>query len=72
MAARGAEGDLDISELPIGEAPTRFSITASSAGELLPAGGADPARQLLLGLAPVSGEATASSDEIRAQAAVSP
>jgi hypothetical protein len=71
VAAKGASGDLNTSELPLHLAPTRFTISASNAAGLVLGGPADPARKLLLGVAPLTGEATASSEEIRAQAAVS-
>jgi hypothetical protein len=49
-------------ELPIGTAPSRFEISTSSAALLLPPG---PIQTLLTGLAPIVGEVTASSDEVR-------
>lgn len=64
--ARASGGNLQASDLPIGEAPSRFRISASAAGSLLPPPG--PLRDLLGGLAPLTGEATASSDDVRLKA----
>ncbi len=61
-------GNLTSAELPIGTEPSHFEISASSAGLLLPMPG--PIRSLLAGLAPVVGEATATSDEVRLKATV--
>jgi hypothetical protein len=60
--------DFSSTELPIGSAPSQFTITASSANLLIPQPGA--IRMLLAGLAPVTGEATASSDEVRLKVTV--
>jgi hypothetical protein len=57
-------GGFGSTDLPIGTKPSHFAISASSAAFLLPAG---PIRMLLAGLAPISGEATASSDQVRLQ-----
>lgn len=56
-------GDLNSAELPIGSAPSRFTITESTADTLIPQQG--PIRTLLASLAPITGAATASSDEVR-------
>ncbi len=65
--SKTTDGDLTSAELPIGAEPSRFEITAASAASLIPPG---PVRELLLGLAPIRGEATASSDEVRLQVTV--
>ncbi len=57
-------GGFGSADLPIGTVPSHFAISASSAAFLLPPG---PIRMLLAGLAPISGEATASSDQVRLQ-----
>jgi len=72
IAVKAVEGDIELAGLPVGATPTRFTISSSSAAELLPARRADPVRDLLLGLAPLAGEATATADAVRAQAAVAP
>jgi hypothetical protein len=54
--------ELTSDELPLGTKPSSFQITAESAAVLIDPG---PVRELLTGLAPISGEATASSDEVR-------
>ncbi len=54
--------DLTSDELPLGTKPSPFQITAQSAAVLIAPG---PVRDLLTGLAPIRGEATASSDEVR-------
>lgn len=51
------------SDLPIGTEPSRFEINASVAASLIPFEG--PIRTLLSDLGPVTGEATATSDEVR-------
>jgi hypothetical protein len=56
-------GDLTSDELPLGTTPSPFTIDASGAATLIPKPG--PIRTLLTSLAPISGEATASSDEVR-------
>jgi hypothetical protein len=56
-------GDLDSGEVPIGTEPSKFEIVPSSVPALIP--GAGPVRELLTGLGPLQGEATASSDEVR-------
>jgi hypothetical protein len=61
--SKTTSGDFSSTELPIGSAPSPFTITAASAAPLIPQPGA--IRTLLIGLAPVSGAATASSDEVR-------
>ena len=60
--SKSSGGELTSDELPLGTEPTRFTISADSAAVLIPPG---PVRDLLRGLAPISGEATASSDEVR-------
>jgi hypothetical protein len=72
VAAKAPGGDLEASELPLGVAPTRFTLSSANAAGLLPGDHADPVRRLLLSLAPLAGKATASSDEVRAETAVSP
>jgi hypothetical protein len=54
--------ELTSGELPLGAEPSGFEITADSAGVLVEPG---PILDLLTGLAPIRGEATASSDEVR-------
>jgi hypothetical protein len=63
-------GDLSSAELPIGSTPSPFTITESSADLLIPRPGA--IHTLLAGLAPFTGEATASSDEVRLHVTVGP
>ena len=58
-------GAFEAADLPIGTTPSHFAISASSAAFLLPPG---PIQMLLAGLAPIAGEATASSDQVRLQA----
>lgn len=60
--SKASGGGFGSADLPIGTAPSRFEISASSAALLLPPG---PIQTLLAGLAPIVGEATASSDEVR-------
>ncbi len=73
VAAKSAGADLTASGLAVGEAPTRFNFSSSNAASLLSVGGpTDPLRQLLLGMAPLAVEATASSDELRAKVVASP
>jgi hypothetical protein len=57
-------GGFGSADLPIGTEPSHFAISASSAAFLLPSG---PTRMLLAGLAPITGEATATSDQVRLQ-----
>jgi hypothetical protein len=57
-------GEFSSGDLPLGTEPSRFAISVSGAASLLPPG---PTRMLLAGLAPISGEATASSDQVRLQ-----
>ena len=57
-------GEFSSSDLPLGTEPSHFSISVSGAASLLPLG---PTRMLLAGLAPITGEATASSDQVRLQ-----
>jgi hypothetical protein len=54
--------DLNPADLPIGTEPSHFAISPASAASLLQPG---PVRSLLAGLAPIVGEATATSDEVR-------
>ncbi len=60
--SKASGGDLSSDELPLGAKPSNFVITAQSAAVLISAG---PVRDLLLGLVPIAGEATATSDEVR-------
>jgi hypothetical protein len=60
--SKATGGGFGSADLPIGTAPSRFEISSSSAALLLPPG---PIQMLLAGLAPMVGEATASSDEVR-------
>jgi hypothetical protein len=57
-------GEFSSGDLPLGTEPSRFAISVSGAASLLPPG---PTRMLLAGLAPMSGEATASPDQVRLQ-----
>jgi hypothetical protein len=57
-------GGFGSADLPIGTVPSHFGISASSAAFLIPPG---PIRMLLAGLAPIAGEATATSDQVRLQ-----
>lgn len=70
VVAKATGGDLTSEDLPVGATPRSFTISPSAAGPLLPRRG--PIRGLLSGLAPVQGEATASSDDVRLQATVAP
>lgn len=56
-------GDLNSEDVPIGTSPSKFEIMPSGVPTLIP--GPGPVRALLAGLAPLRGEATASSDEVR-------
>jgi hypothetical protein len=56
-------GSFTSSELPLGATPSPFKIDSSGAATLIPEPG--PVRTLLTAMAPISGEATASSDEVR-------
>ncbi len=56
-------GHLDSAEVPIGTEPTKFEIVPSGVPALIP--GAGPVRNLLAGLGPLRGEASASADEVR-------
>jgi hypothetical protein len=57
-------GGFSSADLPLGTEPTHFDISAASAASLLPPG---PVQTLLAGLAPMTGEATATSDQVRLQ-----
>ena len=57
-------GEFNSGDLPLGTEPSHFDISASSAAFLLPPG---PVQTLLAGLAPMIGEATATSDQVRLQ-----
>jgi hypothetical protein len=74
LVAKTQGTELSESERPAGEAPTSFTISSAGARAAMPrdSGGAGPARQLLFGIVPVAGDATASGDEVRAQASFSP
>jgi hypothetical protein len=61
--SKTGSGSFSSSELPLGGTPSPFTIDASGAATLIPETG--PIRTLLTALAPISGEATASSDEVR-------
>jgi hypothetical protein len=63
-------GDLSSAELPIGTAPSRFTITESTVDSLIPQPGS--VRTLLGSLAPITGDATATSDEVRLHVTVAP
>ena len=69
VVARATHGELATQELPLGATPRRFEISPASAAALVPAG---PARRLVSVLAPLQGEATASSEQVRAQALLAP
>jgi hypothetical protein len=66
--SKTASGNFSNTELPLGAAPSRFEIDPSAAATLIPQPG--PIRTLLTALAPISGEATASSDEVRLHVSV--
>lgn len=57
-------GGFSSADLPLGTEPSHFEISASTAASLLPPG---PVQTLLAGLAPMTGEATATSDQVRLQ-----
>jgi hypothetical protein len=61
--SKTSSGSFTSSELPLGATPSPFRIDSSGAATLIPQPG--PIRSLLTALAPISGEATASSDEVR-------
>ncbi|MEK6278219.1 MAG: hypothetical protein AABM29_09435 [Actinomycetota bacterium] len=66
--------ELQPGDLPAGDVPTSFTLAADDVDSILQAraGSPDTLRHLLLGVAPVSGEATAGQDEIHAEALLSP
>jgi hypothetical protein len=74
LIVRTDEGQVDGAELPAGEEPSRFEISSESVPALVPPRGRpqDPVGAILRGLTPLAGEATANSEEIRAEASVSP
>jgi hypothetical protein len=74
MVAQTDRQDLDESELPVSAAPSRFALTSAGVAAVLPrrGGPADPIVALLYGLTPMVGEATATTDEVRADLSVSP
>jgi hypothetical protein len=61
--SKTTSGNFTSSELPFGATPSSFKIDSSGVATLIPAPG--PIRTLLTAMAPISGEATASSDEVR-------
>jgi hypothetical protein len=63
--SKSTGAELSSADLPIGATASPFEITDAGAASLLPQPG--PVRNLLGGLAPLSGDATASSDEVRLQ-----
>ena len=63
-------GDLPESELPATGTPDPFTLTPDDVAGRLGAG--DPAGALLRGITPLEGSATASADEVRAQAVPAP
>jgi hypothetical protein len=65
--AKTTSGDFAPSEVPIGSEPTPFYYDRTGVAAELQHGSL---RDLLLGLAPISGEATATSDEVRVHATV--
>jgi hypothetical protein len=62
---------LEPSEQPFGTAPAPFSVTSSDLPSLIPRR-TDPLREALSGLLPLTGEGTASEDEVRIRATISP
>jgi hypothetical protein len=66
--SKTGSGSFTSGELPLGATPSPFRIDSSGAATLIPEPG--PIRTLLTALAPISGEATASSDEVRLHVSV--
>lgn len=73
MVARTDQASLDEDELAAPSEPRQFTLTSSDVADLLSEQpGPDPVRELLTGVTPLSGAATATTDEVRARASVSP
>jgi hypothetical protein len=74
MVASTDREDLDESELPVSGTPSRIGLTRAGVSAVLPGRGVptDPIVALLYGLTPLVGEATATTDEVRASVSVSP
>lgn len=73
LVARTEREPVDPDELPAGETPRSFEITQASVAVVPPRPGSpDPVRDLLRGVTPLPVEATATADEIRAEAALDP
>jgi hypothetical protein len=67
MFAKTTGGDFASAEVPLGSQPTPFYYDRTGVAAEL---GSGPLRDLLLGLAPISGQATATSDEVRLHVSV--
>jgi hypothetical protein len=63
--------DLEPADQPFGTAPARFSLSSPELPSLIPRR-TDPLREALSGLLPLTGEGTASEDEVRIRATISP
>jgi hypothetical protein len=74
MVASTDRENLAASELPVSGTPSRFALTSAGVSAVLPGRGVptDPIAALLYGLTPLVGEATATTDEVRASVSVSP
>jgi len=74
LVVRTDEDQVEESELPAGDEPSSFEISTANVPALgQPHGDSqDPVVGLLRGITPLAGEATADSEEIRAEASVSP
>jgi hypothetical protein len=70
--ARLDEESLGESELPADEEFAPFSLSPEAIGLLLPSNGAAPLRSLMLAMAPIAGDASASSDELRIRVLLAP
>jgi hypothetical protein len=70
--ARLDQRSLEEDDLPAGEEFTAFSLTRPLLAGLLPASGSSQLRAPLLALAPITGEASATTDELRARVELIP
>jgi hypothetical protein len=70
--ARLDQESLNEQELPAGEEFASFSLSSETLGLLMPSDGAAPMRGLLLAMAPIDGEASASTDELRIRVELGP
>jgi hypothetical protein len=70
--ARLDRQSLNEDELPGGEEFAPFSLSPQALGLLLPSDGAAPLRGLLLAMAPIAGDASASTDELRIRVLLGP